>query len=480
MSDHVDGAPRVRFAPAPTGSLHLGSARSALFNWLFARSTGGTLVLRIEDTDLARSSEQVIDQILSTFAWLGINFDEGPFRQSERLGEYRSAAERLFAEGRAYYCDQTPEQVQRRARERGRPGYDGFSRDRGLDPGPGRVLRFRTPDEGETAIDDVVRGEVRFPHADLEDFVVLRSDGSPVFLVANALDDAEMGITHVIRGEDLLNTTPKVLLLRDALGLGPPPTYAHLPLIVGADGKKLSKRRDDVAVESYRERGYLPAAMVNYLALLGWGPRDGVEVRPIAEIAEQFRLSDITSSPARFDDKKLDHVNAEHLRAQPVAAFVAASTPFIEHAPWFDRAQVDQASLLEIAPLVQERCRTLAEVPDMIDFLFLAEPDIEAASWEAVFDDGGGVGVEVLRDAQQAWTGIDWTAEALHESLRALGESRDLKLGKAQAPVRVAVTGRRVGPPLFESLELLGREATLARLAAAEERAASAATGAAS
>ena len=211
-------APRVRFAPSPTGYLHLGSARSALFNWLYARHTDGTLVLRIEDTDRERSSQEMIDLILRTFDWLGIDFDEGPLHQSERGELYRTAAERLFAEGHAYYCDQTPEQIQERT---GGAGYDGYSRDRGLGPGPGRVLRFRVPDSGSTVVRDVIRGDVVFDHADLEDFVIVRSDGTPVFLLANAVDDADMAITHVIRGEDLLNTTPKVLLLWEALGIRP-------------------------------------------------------------------------------------------------------------------------------------------------------------------------------------------------------------------------------------------------------------------
>ncbi len=459
-------APRVRFAPSPTGFLHLGSARSALFNWLYARNTGGTLVLRIEDTDTERSSQEMIDLILRTFEWLGIDFDEGPIHQSERMEHYRAAADRLFAEGTAYYCDLTPEQIQERT---GGKGYDGYSRDRGLGPGPGRVLRFRVPDEGTTVVHDVVRGDVSFDHADLEDFVIVRGNGTPVFLLANAVDDADMGITHVIRGEDLLNTTPKVLLLWDALGYGEQPTYAHLPLIVNDQGKKLSKRRDDVAVEDYRARGFLPEAMVNYLALLGWGPRDDVEVRPVAEIIERFALEDISKGSARFDPKKLEHVNGEKIRALPVDELLALARPFVEAADWYDASSFDESRWRAVGPLVQERARTLADVPGLVDFLFLADPEVDEASWEKVMVEGPDA-AGVLDDVLGAYADCDWSTDVLHETLRSLGEARELKLGKAQAPVRVAVTGRTVGPPLFEALEILGRDETLRRLRAARER----------
>ncbi|MEM9607820.1 MAG: glutamate--tRNA ligase [Actinomycetota bacterium] len=459
-------APRVRFAPSPTGYLHLGSARSALFNWLYARHTDGTLVLRIEDTDRERSSQEMIDLILRTFDWLGIEFDEGPYHQSERGQLYLDAAEKLFAAGQAYYCDLTPAEIAERT---GGQGYDGYSRDRGLGPGPGRVLRFRVPDEGATVVRDVIRGDVEFEHADLEDFVIVRSDGSPVFLLANAVDDADMAISHVVRGEDLLNTTPKVLLLWEALGYGEPPVYAHLPLIVNDQGKKLSKRRDDVAVEDYRARGYLPEAMVNYLALLGWGPRDDVEVRPIAEIIEQFELADISKGSARFDPKKLEHVNGEKIRALPLDELLALARPYVEAADWFDAASFDEERWQAVGPLVQERARTLADVPGVIDFLFLADPEVDEASWEKVMVKGPDA-AGVLDDAIAAYADAEWTTDVLHETLRSLGEARDLKLGKAQAPVRVAVTGRTVGPPLFEALELLGRDETLRRLEAARQR----------
>src|SRR4051812_30180004 len=297
----LDAVPpvRVRFAPSPTGYLHVGGARSALFNWLFARKEGGAFLLRIEDTDTERNREEWVAGLMSSLRWLGLQWDEPPVRQSERASLYSDAAARLIETGAAYYCDCTPEQVQERAKARGgKPGYDGFCRDRGLGPGEGRALRFRTPDEGTTSFVDLIRGEPSFANADLEDFVLLRSNGTPTFLLANAVDDHDMGITHVIRGEEHVNGTPKYLLIRDALGLEGRPVFAHLPLLVNEKRQKLSKRRDDVAVEDYRSRGYLPEAMANYLATLGWGPPDGVEIRPVDEIISLFDLSSVTKASA--------------------------------------------------------------------------------------------------------------------------------------------------------------------------------------
>lgn len=461
--------PRVRFAPAPTGYLHIGSARTALFNWLYARQQGGEMILRIEDTDVERSSQQYIDVITDVLSWLGLDWDGEVVFQSERLHLYREAAERMLAEGHAYRCGCTQEEVKARAEARGgTPGYDGHCRDRDVAPGAGVVVRFRTPDDGEISFSDIIRGDVTFEARNLEDFVIVRSSGEPMFLVANAVDDADLGITHVIRGEDLINVTPKVLLLRQALGVHEVPVFAHLPLIVNEQRKKLSKRRDDVSVGDYRDRGYLPEAMVNYLALLGWGPSDGVEVRPIAEIREMFRLEDVNSASAFFDLKKLEHVNAEWVRTMEPAAFIERSAHWLSEGPW-QPASFDAATFEAIAPLVQERVRTLAEVPHMVDFLFLDEPYLDAPSWEKAMLRGTAV-AEILDATIEEFATCEWRTEVLHDTLLGIGEVHGLKLGKAQAPVRVAVTGRTVGPPLFESLEVLGRERTLARLEAARAR----------
>jgi glutamyl-tRNA synthetase len=472
MGDKPGRAVRVRFAPAPTGFLHVGSARAALFNWLFARHVGGTFVLRIEDTDPERSRDDLVEGIERSLKWLGLDWDEGPYRQSQRMHLYREAAERLVADGSAYYCACTKADIEARTASGHSSGYDGFCRDRGLGPGPGRALRFRTPDSGETVVHDVIRGDVVFENAVLEDFVVLRAGGEPMFMLANAVDDADMGITHVLRGEDLLSSTPKVLLLRHALGSPPDddPLYGHLPVIVNERRQKLSKRRDDVALEEFRERGYLPQAMRNYLALLGWGPPGGREIIPLAEMVAEFRLEDVNPSPAFFDVRKLDHVNAEYIRALPVTTFVRDALPWLETDPPWPPENFDLGAFEAVAPFVQERVRTLAEVPALVDFLFLDRPVIDPEAWEKGVEkvkDAAGL----LADAAVAYAALgDWSAPALHDATLAIGEARGLKLGKAQAPIRVAVTGRTVGPPLFESLTVLGRERTLERVEAARAR----------
>jgi len=457
---------RVRFAPAPTGFLHVGSARAALFNWLYARHVGGTFVLRIEDTDPERSRDDLVDGIERSLKWLGVDWDEGPYRQSQRMHLYREAAERLVAGRAAYYCDCTKDDI---AARNPPGGYDGFCRDRGLGPGPGRALRFRTPGEGETVVHDVIRGDVVFDNANLEDFVILRAGGEPMFILANAVDDADMRITHVLRGEDLLSSTPKVLLLRHALGYpsADDPLYGHLPVIVNEKRQKLSKRRDDVALEEFRERGYLPQAMRNYLALLGWGPSSGKEIMSLAEMVAEFRLEDVKPSTAFFEVEKLDQVNAEYMRALHVTTFVRDSLPWLEDDPPWPPENFDLAAFEAMAPFVQERVRKLSDVPGLVDFLFLDEPTIDPQSWEK-----GVLGVKdgpaLVAEAAAAYGALpEWTAAALHDATLALGEAHGLKLGKAQAPIRVAVTGRTVGPPLFESLTVLGRERTLRRVQAA-------------
>jgi glutamyl-tRNA synthetase len=443
----------ARFSPAPTGYLHVGSARTALFNWLAARHAGGELKLRVEDTNAALYKPEFLDSIMQTLEWLGIEFDGEPVFQSQRAELYASAIEGLIVSGHAYYCDCAQEDVQARTKGNATPGYDGYCRDRGLTAG---AVRFRVPDEGTTEFDDVVRGHVSFDNAALTDFVIQRGDGSATFFLPNAVDDADMGVTHVIRGEDLINVTPNVLLLREALGNRERPVFAHLPLLVNAQRKKLSKRRDDVSVESYRDRGYLPEAFANYLAVLGWGPADGVEIRPMAEIVEQFELADVVPSAAFFDAQKLDHFNGEYLRALSVDAFTARV------APWLGDEMATSPAWQRMAPLVQERVVTKAEVKPMVDFLF-GEPVIDEAAWEKAMVKGPNA-AEVLHAARAAYVDCVWDAGTLHDVTLALGEELGMKLGKAQAPIRVAVTGRTVGPPLFESLEVLGRDETLARV----------------
>jgi len=462
--------PRVRFAPSPTGYFHVGSARTALFNWLFARQQGGTFVLRIEDTDTERNRPEWTDGILSALSWLGMEPDEGPYHQSERGHHYRTAIDLLWSSGALYACDCSREAVEERTKGNATPGYDGHCRDRGLGR-EGNALRFRVPDEGETVVRDVIRGDVVFPHAALEDFVVVRSNGNPLFLLVNVVDDAEMRITHVIRGEDLLPSTPKQLLLWRALE-GPeasPPVFAHLPMLVNEQRRKLSKRKDPVAVESYREVGYVAPAVVNYLALLGWSPPDGTEILGRDALVEQFRLEDVNHAPAFFDIAKMRHVNGEYIRAMPADEFVDACVPWTHgpDTPW-PAERFDDAVFRAMAPLVQERVAVLGEVPAMVDFLFLEEPVHDEAAWAALAGDEGAR--SILDGALAAYRDCAWEAAALHAATLALAERVGRKLGKAQAPIRLAVTGRKVGPPLFESMEALGRDAVLQRLQAAKGR----------
>jgi glutamyl-tRNA synthetase len=462
--------PRVRFAPSPTGYFHVGSARTALFNWLYARQCGGTFVLRIEDTDTERNRDQWTNGILSALSWLGMEPDEGPYHQSERTHHYRTAIDLLWSQGALYACDCSREAVDARTEGNATPGYDGFCRDRGLGR-EGHALRFRAPDTGETVVRDLIRGDVSFPHAAIEDFVVVRSNGNPLFLLVNVVDDAEMRITHVIRGEDLLPSTPKQLLLYGALEgpEAPLPVFAHLPMLVNEQRRKLSKRKDPVAVESYRDEGYLAAAMVNYLALLGWSPSGDREILSLSELVDGFRLEDVNHAPAFFDVAKLRFVNGEYLRAMAVDAFVDACVPWTHgpDTPW-PPERFDEGVFLRMAPLVQERVAVLGEVPAMVDFLFLEAPVIDQDAWRTVAADE--VAPSILDRAIEAYGEAAWSATALHEVTAALAEQVGRKLGKAQAPIRVAVTGRRVGPPLFESLEALGREEVLARLRAARGR----------
>lgn len=486
-------APRVRFAPSPTGYFHVGSARTALFNWLVARRSGGTFVLRIEDTDAERNREEWVDGIISAMHWLSMDADEGPYRQSQRTDRYRQATDALWDAGFLYACECTHEEVDARNKAAGilTPGYDGFCRSRGLPRGEGRALRFRTPDLGITTVEDVIRGTVEFPCSAMDDFVAVKASGASLFVLANVVDDIDMAITHVIRGEDLLPTTPRGVLVWEALvsigwmtdgsagaGGGPAPApglpvFAHLPMLVNKERKKLSKRRDPVAVESYRDQGYLPEAFVNYLGLLGWSPPEGQEIFGIDQMVEWFRLEDVNHSPAFFDVAKLTHLNGEYIRALPAAAFVEACQPWLTGvaAPW-SSADFDPDAFAKMAPLVQERVAILSEVPAMVDFLFLDAPAIDEASWSKAISEDEQAGT-ILSEAIRSYEGLsgDWTRDALHAATSVVGEGVGRKLGKAQAPIRVAITGRRVGPPLFETLEVLGPERTLQRLRSALDRA---------
>ncbi len=452
---------------------HVGGARSALQNWIYAHQHDGVFVLRIEDTDAARNSPEWTEGIIQALDWIGIERGsyEGPYYQSAYADEHTAAGTRLYGEGRAYYCDCTRDDVIARTGDPHK-GYDGFCRDRGLEPAEGRALRFRTPDEGDTVVDDLVRGKVTFENKLIEDFVIARGNGSPLFLLANVVDDMTMGITHVIRAEEHLPNTPKQQLLWEALG-ATPPIWAHVPVIVNEKRQKLSKRRDKVALESYRDEGYLAAAMRNYLLLLGWAPSGDREIVPWSVIEDEFRLEDVNHAAAFFDVKKLRAFNGDYIRALSPDEFAQVCAPWLSGtetipAPPWDPAAFDAQTFVQAAPLAQTRITVLSEIVDYVDFLFLATPVDDEASWTKAMK---GDAAEILDATSAAFGALeDWAADPLKAALERVGEERELKLGKVQAPVRVAVTGRTVGLPLFESLEILGREKTLARIAAARGR----------
>ncbi len=474
---------RVRFAPSPTGYLHVGAARTALYNYLFARHEGGTFVLRSDDTDRERSTEEYQADILEHLRWLGLEWDEGievggphgTYRQSDRYDRYREVALGLIRDGRAYYSFATPDQLdefKRRAREAGTsPAYDGSLEPprtemaKRLADGETAVIRFRVPRPGSTSFRDVVRGDMHFEHAQVDDFVILRSDGTPTYHLASTVDDVDYGITHVIRGEDLLSSTPKHILLTEAMG-AERAAYAHLSLLFGPDGKKLSKRHGDTAMSAYREAGYLPEAMNNYLALLGWNVGEEETVVPLDEMVRRFDLSSVSKNPAVFDHKKLEWINGVYIRAMDDEAFATATLPYVERSVGRPLSEDERATYMRLVPLVKERTKLLPEVGDQARFLFVPIEGYDEKSWDKVMTtDEAPVAVDgairVLEDLEP------WTTEAIDAALRGMLAENEMSARKGLQPIRVAISGSTVSPPLFESLELLGRDETLTRLRAA-------------
>lgn len=451
---------------------HVGSARSALFNWAFAKQQGGAFVLRIEDTDASRNRPEWTDGIITAMAWLGMDATgyEGPVLQSANADRHVAAVLQLVAKGYAYYCACTREEIVARTVNQHR-GYDGYCRDLGLGPGPGRAVRFRTPDEGSTVVTDVIRGEVVFDNAAIDDFPVARADGSVLFLLANVVDDMDMRISHVIRGEEHLSNVPRQEMMWNALG-HEPPVWAHLPLLVNEKRQKLSKRRDKVALEDYRAEGYLAEAMRNYLMLLGWAPAGDREILPWPVLVDEFRLDEINLSPAFFDVKKLRAINGTYIRDLPLGEFIARSEPWLTPpvAPWRPDA-FSAAAYAAVAPLVQTRVAVMSELTGNVDFLFLDEPVFDEASWsKTMTGPAGAVAAGLLDAATDGFADVAWDAESIRACVEQAAARFDLKLGKAQAPIRVAVTGRTTGLPLFESLHVLGRDRTLGRLRAARAK----------
>jgi glutamyl-tRNA synthetase len=468
--DEIPRTVRVRIAPSPTGYFHVGGARTALYNWAFARQHGGAFVLRIEDTDAERNREEWVGGIRDALTWLGTAWDEGPYRQSERGELYRAALDQLWGNGHLYACDCRREDVEARTKGKPTPGYDGFCRERHLERGPGKALRFAVPPAGETVVRDVIRGEVTFLNGTIEDFVVQKSNGDPLFVLAVVVDDRDMAISHVIRAEEHLPTTPKAVLLWEALNASDAgdvalPAFAHLPVLVNEKRQKISKRRDRVALEDYEALGYLPEAMDNYLALLGWTPADGREVFTMDELVAEFSLEDVNHSPAFFDERRLTHFNGLYIRALAVDDFTDRVRAWATATGQALGAGIYEGEMWgALAPLVQERVATLAEVPAYVEFCVVEPLAIDEPSWEKalVRDELGSV---ILGDVTDRYRALgEWTAAALKLALEDVAAAHERKLGKAQAPVRVATLGRSVGLPLFESLEVLGRARSLERL----------------
>jgi len=444
----------LRFAPSPTGALHIGGARTALYNWLGARHEGGELVLRIEDTDRERSTAENVEQILDALRWLELDWDEGPISQAGRAEQHAEALERLLESGAAYRDAATAKDVEAwKAEHSAGRGYRGTPTEE-----PGAAVRLRVPDAGETVVEDLIRGPVAFPNASYDDFVIARGDGSVLYNFAVAVDDAEMGITDVVRGDDHLSNTPKQLLVLAALGQ-PPPRYAHLPLLHGPDGKKLSKRHGAASVQELREAGYLPAAVRNYLALLGWGTDDGTTLMSSEELVRRFRVADVGKAAAIFDEKKLRWLNGRFMRELPLDEYTAAVARHLGREP--------DERLRGACAIAQEKAQTLAEVWPLIRFLF--EPPVsDEQAWAKVMKGEAGPMLEAVAGALAA---VDpFEPEPIEAALAPLLGRFEVKPGKLYQPIRVAITGSSVSPGIFESLAALGRAEAVSRIEAAAKR----------
>jgi glutamyl-tRNA synthetase len=458
---------RLRFAPSPTGYLHVGGARTALSNWLYARKYNGIFLLRIEDTDVQRSSQEMVDVILNSLQWLGLNWDEGPYYQSQRFELYREAAQRLLAEGKAYRCFCRPEDINARReagmKEKGSWKYEricynlaGPQIDANLKAGMPHAVRFLVP-PGRTAFQDVVHGEIALEHEGMDDFVLLRSDGFPTYHLSVVVDDIDMRVTHIIRGDDHISNTPKQIMLYEAFGKQVP-QFAHLPLILGPDKKRLSKRHGSVAVEEYRNQGILPEALVNFLALLGWNPGDEREILSREELVAEFDLNRVNSSNAVFDFKKLQWMNGKYLSMIPLDSFIRQLEPYLPDASWMQ----DPAFAARVE-LMRTRAVTMRELPALLEPFYRNDFEYDASALEKTRKDPGTADLagnfsEALAQAPA------WDKQTLESVLRDFSAAKGVKPAVIIHPVRLAVSGRPAGPGLFELLEVMGRENTIARL----------------
>jgi len=477
---------KVRFAPSPTGDLHVGNIRTALFDWAYARHTGGTFLFRIEDTDTTRVTDEYIQAAIDTLKWLGLQWDEGPevggdngpYLQSQRLGIYAEWAQKFLDQKDAYYCYCSPDELEAVREEQRKanvaPGYNGHCRDLTAEQiaafkaqGREAVIRMRMPD-GSTTFTDEIRGDVTFDHKFVPDFVLVRADGSPLYTLAVAVDDILMGVTHVLRGEDLLSSTPRQIRVYQAMGVAIEdyPVFAHLPFVMGQDNAKLSKRNGEVSIAWYREQGYLPEAICNYLALLGWSPGDDRENISMKELTELFTVEKVHSSPARFDMKKLEAINGDKIRALPLDEFASWTMPFLIKAGVITGTDAEIALVKQALPLIQERIVKLDEAPQLLKFLFVKEFAVDVDAVGKISDAGA---KDILKRSLKDLEGVTtWNHDSIEAVLRAsLIEELGLKPRIAFTALRIATTGSTISPPLFESMELLGKEACLARIATA-------------
>src|SRR5919106_1627701 len=485
-----DGRIRVRFAPSPTGQLHVGSVRTALFNWLYARKDGGDFVLRIEDTDLERSTEESVEQLERSLRWIGLEWDEGPevggphspYRQTERMELYREAAQRLLESGAAYFDFATPEELkefrERAQAEKRQPIYRGGEY-RDMDPGEARrkvdagepyTVRFKTPREGKTVVEDMIRGPVTFDNANLEDFVLMKSTNTPTYNFAATVDDAEMEISHVIRGDDHLSNTPRQILLYEALGRELP-AFAHVPQVLGPDRKKLSKRHGAASVEDFAEQGILPEALFNYLALLGAGYAADEEIFTPEELADRFRIDRVSGNPAVFDEKKLRSVNAVYLRRKSPEELADLAAPMLVEsgAVTEEELERDPARLKDIMHLLKERIALTTEIPNSVGYFFGGSLDYDETEFEKQF------GKEFVRETfpelvERLRALPEWTETAIEEAVRGLAAEKEKGARHLIHPLRFAVTGRTVSAGLFETMQLLGRERSLLRAGDATQK----------
>jgi len=472
---------RVRFAPSPTGYPHLGNIRTALFNWLFARHHGGKFILRIEDTDVARKVEGAAEAILDSLRWLGLDWDEGPYFQSQRLNFYREVSNRLLKEHHAYLCYCSPERLEAMRQEQMKrkqpPKYDAHCRHltqqekarleaSGITP----VVRFKTPLEGETTLHDLIRGQVTFKNSTLNDFILLKSDGYPTYHLANIVDDHLMAISHVLRADEWISSTPRHILLYQALDWQPP-QFAHLPMILGPDRSKLSKRHGATTISEYEEQGYLPEAMFNFLALLGWSLDDRTELLSREELIKHFSLERISKTAAIFNRRKLEWMNGVYLRRLSPMEFAQQATAFLDRdLPSSVKRPLDIDYVRQITPLLQERAKTLGKIPQLADFFFLDKLQYDAGLLLAKGINAKSAADSVQTAIQKLGSIKTWDVRSLEDALRPLAVELNLSTGNFFGLLRVAITGRTAAPPLFQTMAVLGREKCLNSLAVAWQR----------